>query len=756
MDTTQSRAKNPSNHDKNPLDQAPADSGAGVFSPNRNLTVSIPRISGKPNIDGLLTEDFWQSAATLDNFCEISPGDNERPKVKTKALFAYDDQNFYIGFICYDSSAHKIRASVTDRDEIFDDDFAGIILDTFLDRQNAWEFFINPYGIQADLRRSHDNEDLSFDTVWESAGRLNAEGWMAEAAIPFRSLRFPDKEEQVWGIHILRIRPRDSREQLSWSPLSRDNACFLCQAGTLKGIKGINGSRNLEILPFAIAKQNAGLSDGDDNRSALVNGKIKGESGIGLKYGITPNLTLDFTVNPDFSQVESDAAQIDVNTTFALFFPEKRPFFLEGGDIFRTETEAVYTRSILDPAAAAKLTGKVGKYTLGYLFALDESSPFTVPFEDHTERDLGGRSTTNVLRLKRDILSDSFLGFLATDRHLADGYNSTAGIDANVRFKDNYRLSGQVLVTRTLEPNDSVLSSEFNSGTFDKGRHTLIFDGEKFDGSSIKANLGREARHFNFSIYYEDLSPTFRAANGFIRRNDFRMGGVWTGVLFQPNNRILEAIQPQFNYGRKKNYEGRLKDKWISPQIFIRFKKQTYLWISYLWSEELFKGAFVDGIRRCEGDISSQFTRILSSGAHWSIGRSVVRDGDAPFTPFLGGEMTYRLWNTFRPTSQLALSSSFTYSRMSDLDTREDIFNGYILRSRMTYQFTKRFYFRLIAQYNDFSREFELDPLFSYKLNPFSVFFIGSTHSVSDFGTLEQFRQTNRQFFIKFQYLFRI
>jgi hypothetical protein len=726
------------------------------FAPNSNLEVVIPRATESPRIDGHLDDPMWANALRLDNFCEISPGDNTQPPCRTEALFAYDSENFYMGFICYDDSPDQIRASISDRDDIFRDDFVGVMVDTFGDKQNAYELFVNPYGIQGDLRRTQNNEDSSFDTIWESSGHINSVGWVAEAAVPFRSLRFPDEHEQEWLMHVLRIRPRNSREQHSWAPLDRGESCLFCQAGKFRGMEGVNAGKNLEILPYAIANQSGGLIDPDNPALGFENGDAGGDAGVGVKYGITPNLTLDFTYNPDFSQIESDAAQVDVNTTFALFFPEKRPFFLEGREIFRSNN-LIYTRSLNNPRLATKLTGKMGKYTVGYILGRDDNSPFVVPFEDNSEMALGGKSVSNILRIKRDILSDSYVGFIATDRRLESGSNSIFVADGDVRFLENYRLSGQLGLSNTVEPDDPELSADFSDTTFGDEKYTTVFDGESFKGTNLRLELYRDARYWNFSVWYNDVSPTFRANNGFVSNNNYRSGGLWTGVLFQPNHRVFEKLQPQFNYGLEHNHDNVFKDTWVSPSIWIQFKRQTNMWIGYLRSKERFKGVLIDGIERIQGNIHTNASNFIQGGMYAQTGRSIARGEDPPI---LGHERYFEAWGTIKPSSRLKSSFTYAYARMLETPSGPNIYKGYIIRNRLSYQFSRRLFFRLVTQYDDFSERVEVDPLVSYKINPFTVFYVGSTHDVENFNGEEYgnlgYKQTNRQFFAKIQYLFRI
>jgi hypothetical protein len=744
-----------------------------TFTPNKDLVFHISRAAEKPKIDGKLDDAIWNHAVKLENFSEISPGENVEPSAVTEAYFTYDEDNFYVGFICYDDDIGAVRATITDRDAIFRDDFIGIMIDTFKDQQNGYEFFVNPHGIQADLRRTGHNEDESYDAVWYSAGQITDYGWTAEMSIPFRSIRFPDAASQQWGLHVLRIRPRDSREQISWAPFSRDDVCFFCQAGTINGIDGVNQGKNLELLPYVIGGQYGEMDDTEDANSAFTKDPARSDAGLGLKYGITPNYTMDFTYNPDFSQIESDAAQIDVNTTFALFFPERRPFFLEGADIFDTEINTVYTRTINDPIMAGKITGKSGKTTVGYMLARDDLTPYIVPFEESSQYAVDGRSYSNIFRVKRDFLEDSFYGLIATDRRneTNGGSNTNVGLDTRIRFLENYSIEAHVQGSYTREPDDSTLSEEFEDIRFgDKNQYDSFFNGEEFPGYGLETGFGRNAKHFNFWTWYQDYSSTFRAENGFVTDNNYRELGLWTGYLiYTDNNRFTEILQPQFNWGRKYNQDNLFKDEWIQPSIWIRFRKQTNMWSGILFSRERFGGVYVDGIRRFSGNISTNFSAFLSGGMWTGFGHSLVRDD----YPRLGNQTGYEFWGTLKPTAQTQLSLTYSSFRMEELNGREDpdtgdwlepgseIYDVYIVRARLQYQFTRNLFFRMVTQYVDSDNLVEFDPLLSYKLNPFTVFFIGSSHNFMQFepnspGQDQFYRQTDRTYFVKFQYLFRV
>jgi hypothetical protein len=718
-------------------------------------------------VDGRLDEPVWQNAVRLSNFAEVDPGDNTRPSVDTEALLAYDADHLYIAFYCHDGDPAAIRASITDRDRMFGDDFAGVMIDTFRDQQNGFEFFVNPRGIQGDLRRTRNNEDSSYDAVWYSGGRVTDDGWTAEMAIPFRSLRFPDHDVQSWGIHVFRNRPRESRVQMSWAPISRDENCFFCQAGVMNGIEGVNRGRNVEILPYALASQQGSLAGEDDASFAWGNDDPAGEAGVGLKYGITPNHTLDLSYNPDFSQIESDATQIDANRTFALFYPEKRPFFLEGADMFATDMDLVYTRSINDPRTAGKFTGKSGKNTVAVMAAYDENSPYIIPFEEQSEAANGGETVSGILRYKRDILTESFVGLLATDRHSRnnDGFNTTAGVDSRLRMSENFALELQATGSYTREPADTTLSEEFADIPFgDAQQYDATFNGEEFGGHAFEMELIRSGRHYNGTLWYDDYSPTFRADNGFITQNNYRLLGFWNGYLFQiENNPVFERVEPQIEGGRKYNYGGEFKDTWLQPSVWLRFKKQTYLWTGYLWSSERFAGTLVDGIARWNLSMDTECSKYLAAGLYSHLGHSVIRDRD---NPRLGDEFSYGVYLTLKPFTQVRLDTSYDSFDLNELNGGPGVYDTFVTRGKLTYQFSRSLFLRVVGEYVDDSRTWSVDPLFSYKINPFTVFFVGSSHSFDEFKddpatpgpqvTDEGYRQTERLFFVKFQYLIRV
>ena len=724
-----------------------------TFRPNTNLEVKIHRMKGKIQIDGRLDEEEWDRAARIGNFSEIEPGDNIKPSVETEVRLTYDEHSLYVAFHCYDDPA-TIRATLSDRDQSRADDIIFIVLDTFRSFQTAYQLGVNPYGLQVDILRHLDDQDGTFDIVWHSAGRIVGDGWVAEMAIPFKSLRFPNKEDQEWGFHCIRLRPRESYEELSWVPLDRDDPCFLCQAGVLKGIRGVSAGRNVEILPYGMSYQAGSLSDPEDPESHFREGKVDADAGFNVKYGLTSDLTFDFAYNPDFSQVESDVAQIDINTPFALFYSEKRPFFLEGSDIFNSRIQAVYTRTINDPILTAKLTGRVNRTSIGYILAEDERTPFIVPFREQSEFvSSDEKSVSNILRVKHDLKEDSFVGLLATNREVAGGYNRLAGVDASIRFLSDYRLSVQALESWTEEPSDTRLYAGEDTLTFDDGQYTAAFDGEHFEGFGLFAGLQRSARHWNFNIFYQDLAPTFRSDNGFVDRNDFRSFFAWSGLLFRPDSRLFDQIYPRVVLNWRYDHGGSFQERWIGPEVEFLFKTQTSVQLGGLVvNDEHFRGVWHKGVHRGWLRASTNFSEFIFGGIDVMVGDFIYR-GDSTFVGF--GHQ-FGLSSTVKFSSQFVVETTYEWDRLAEHNGGLEIFDGYILRNRAVYQFTSRLFLRLITQYNSFNNTLEVDPLISYKINPFTVFYVGSAHDITDFDEPHGWAKTDRQFFVKFQYFVRL
>ena len=577
--------------------------------------------------------------------------------------------------------------------------------------------------------------------------------------IPFRSLRFPQKDVQEWKATLWITHPRDSRNTYSWAAMSRDNPCWACQFGSLDGIQGVKSGGNLEILPAFTGVQAGGLNDFGDPDSGFNNDRIETEPSLNVKYGITSDLTADLAINPDFSQIEADAAQIDANSTFALFFEERRPFFQEGSDLFNTEVQTVYTRSINDPIVANKMTGRFGATNVAYIGARDNTSPLLMPFEERSQLVNVGKSFSNIVRVKHNFEDNSYIGGLITDRRQDEGGGgTTVSLDATYRFATKYLINAQWVGSRTEEVNNTELSEGFNDETFDGGKHTAALDGETYNGHALAFEFLRDGRHYWFEVEYEQLSPTFRADNGFIRQNNIRDFGFFNGFNIYPEKLgFVDRISPRAGFGREWNFDGVNKEDFGFVGMFVQMKAQTRAFIGFEAERELFRGIQFDGIRSLDFFVGSNFSEMFNFGASADFGRAIARNVEVPE---IGNSFDYSIFATVRPTDRLNIQPQFMYSRLEDLDTGQNFFSGYILRVRTNYQFSRRFFLRTVVQYNDFAERLEIDPLLTYRINPFSAFYVGSTHDYNTFpgrtpDASRFLQQSRRQFFFKFQYLFR-
>lgn len=723
------------------------------FKPNVKPAIEITRLVGTIKVDGELDDSGWENAAKADNFVEHFPNNGGKPSVETEVWLTYDNVNLYIAFVCYDDPG-TIRSSLRDRDEIWSDDYMGFIFDTYGDATMAYEVFANPLGIQGDGLQTLHGEDIRFDLVFESEGNITDRGYQIEMAIPFSSLRFPDKPEQVWKATFWRTHPRDSRRTYSWAYTDRDDPCWLCQFGTIKGIKNVKPGGKLEILPSVIGFQSASLRDDSEPNSGLDNSDVDGECSLGAKYAITSSLTAEATYNPDFSQVESDVAQIDVNTTFALFYPEKRPFFQEGSNLFDLWHTVFYTRSINDPLFAARLTGKMGKTDLAYIVAYDEHSPTIIPLEEESEVLEGGESVSNIFRVRYTFKQSSYVGAIATDRRMKGGGAGTVfGADGVFRFYKNYCFEWQALASRTEEPNDTSLTEDINNILFDNDKHTAAYDGEQYWGNAFYASLERFSQNWSFDFDYYETSPTFRADNGFITNNSTRRINFWTGLDFYPLSSLIDQFGPNLFCGKVWNFNGEHKDEWLGASIYANLKAQTFVRVEFLTSREKFKNIVFDGISRINMEISSKFSDPVSLGFWWEYGRFIAREEDPPF---LGRGYRGEVWSTIKPLTRFIIQPGLQYARLENPDNGEVVFDGYILRTRFNFQFNRELFLLLIVQYDDFDKEYNFEPLLTYRVNPFTLFYIGSRHGYEDFDEKTGPTLTDRQFFMKFQYLFRL
>ncbi len=732
----------------------PSGASAPAFEPNVRPTLQVTRTTSPIRIDGKLDDAGWVGAARATNFAEYFPHEKAKPSVDSEVWVTYDDTQLYLAFVARDDP-RTIRASLRDRDRMWSDDYFGILLDTYGDASWAYYLFANPYGIQGDSRFSTTgSEDDTFDVIYHTQAQITEAGYQIEMAIPFASLRFPDRLAQTWRATFWRTHPRGSRSTYTWAAIDRNDPCFLCQFGTLSGIEGVKPGGALELMPSVVTSQASVLRDSSDPNSGLDNREVNAQLSLGARYSFASGITAEGSWNPDFSQVESDAGQIDVNTTFALFFPERRPFFQEGSDLFDTWIEAVYTRQINDPQAAAKLIGRMGRTTVAYLGARDEHSPLLLPFEERSFVGEAGKSISNIARVRRTFGRESYIGGLLTDRRYEDsnGSGTVVGVDGLFRFLGQYRLEYQLLSSHTREADDPTLTAPINDLSFDRGRHTAAFDGESYSGYGQYTSLERSARTWTFDFDYWASSPTFRTDNGFETRNDFRRGSMYQQLAFYPNSRWVDQIRPSIYLERSWNFQGQRKIDFVRPLISLNLKGQTYLELAYRRGRERFADVDFDNLWRAYVYADSRFSELVGVELFVARGREIARLRQPPI---VGSSTDVELSATIKPFTRLLIEPSLVYARLKQLNGGQQIFDGYILRNRTSFQFTRELFLRVVVEYDNFDQFLSIEPLLTYKINPFTLFYVGSAHGYQDYDSPERFAQTTRQFFAKFQYLIR-
>lgn len=576
-----------------PKPNKPATHGPVVLPPEKAAPLKLPRLTKAPVIDGKLDDEIWKQAAVLKDFYQVQPGDNIVPSAPTEVLIGYDSKFIYVAFHCFDDPT-KVRANIPKRDNIFDDDYVGILFDTFNDHRKAYEFDFNPLGVQADgIWTDGQNEDFNPDIVMESKGMVTADGWTVEVAIPFKSLRYVAGKDKLWGVHFWRRIKRFNNELDMWMPLNRDISSWLAQAGHLSGLEDISTERTFELIPsltvsetgkrkpaLTIPQLNANMMD----QGRFVNEGLKLDPGVTGKYTITPTITLDFAVNPDFAQVEADQVVVTANQRFPIFYPEKRPFFLEGIDIFNTQISAVHTRAIVDPDFAVKLTGKLDRNTFGLLVASD-NGPGNL---NETDRDLLATNPSQlfisqrqtqaqlahivdrnaldaILRFKRDVgTGDSFIGFLGTSYNFAGTHNHLAGFDGRFRLDKQTTLSWQVLGTTSV--NDFFFPESGQSQR------------RKENGLAYAFDYNKDGRHFGYDLSGVGRTTYFRSDIGFNRRVNTNNDSLFVRYESEPKPKAKLISWRVYNaFSVNYNWQGQLQNYNNESQLMLRFRRQSFV-----------------------------------------------------------------------------------------------------------------------------------------------------------------------------------
>jgi len=737
----------------------------GLFAAsNTTASFNIPEISQEPQLSDF---DGMQPATALARQMSMITGLVQRlPDVgapgsqRTEVYLGYDNTNLYAVFLAFDSNPDQIRSNLSSRENTDGDDRVEITIDTFNDQRAAYTFRSNPLGIQWDARwtegaSNRSGFDTSFEAVWYTDGQVTDQGYQVKMTIPLRGLRFPDSDQQRWRVQVGREIPRRSEEQF-WPPYSIEVEGRLNQTAMLNGIQNVSPGNNFQLIPFVFTR------DVDSVNSRALGGprienSLETDVGLDAKYVFNDSLVLDITVNPDFSQVESDQPQVTVNERFEVQFPERRPFFVENADFFATDSILVFTRRIVDPEAGMRFTGRAGNWGIGTMLMNDEAPGLNREAGDPLQ---GEKANIGIFRLYRDFSQQNRVGVLISDRELAEGYNRVASIDARIKLNDNWTTQPQFVETRT-EPIDG---------------------GEHISGGQTNVRLDRVGRTYNTHIHYIETDENFRAQLGFQNRF-FRSGtdGLHSrhGLTFYPEEGLNSWETTLFGV-YLKDQNGVKVFSQFQPSFNLRWDT-TSLSVGHTGFSEILRPQDFNGISSTTGydyenwniGFNSDYFSTASFGINYRSGTTlnlVPAPGSLPDVADLERIDIDFLW---RPIDRLRVNNTYLLTKVDGRNGK--VFSNEIIRSNWNYQFTKELSLRFIAQYEETDagtsrlrddENLNFDLLLRYVINPWSAFYVGYNTNSSNFDIIEtegereliltdSLKKDGDQIFVKFSYLFQ-
>jgi hypothetical protein len=718
------------------------------------IELSIRRVPPGIVVDGDLGDDAWRQAARVDTWFETNPGDNVEPTVRNVAYLGYDEHAVYVGLEFFDPEPRRIRAPLSDRDNVpSDTDYGGVILDTRNDGKTGVLFLANPRGIQYDAVSDDTtrNEDSSPDFFWDAAARVTEHGWTLEIRIPFSSLRYRNADPATWGIMLYRNYPRAHRYQIFSTRLPRGGQCFICYSNRLTGLAGLPGGGHVVLAPYLNGHRTS-VPQGELG-SPLRNEPVDATVGLDVKWTPGADTALDATVNPDFSQIESDVAQIGVNERFALFFPEKRPFFLEGVELLATPIQAVYTRTITSPRWGLRSTGKLGATAFTALAAEDRGGGSVVlPGTDASGlADQDFRSFVAIGRARHD-LGRSFVSVLATDRELRHepGHNRVIGPDFQWRPNERDTVTGQFLWSSTLTPRRPQLAEEW--------------DGRTLVGHGAFAWWSHSTSRIDLYTEYKDFDEEFRADGGFVPEVGYRRWDGEYGYTTRPQG-FLRRLRPFVAFDYSEDRAGGVRQREFSFGAGLDARNNTYARFRYAFDHVRAGGRLLPR-RQLLYSVQTSPGRLLSGiELDGFVGEQVdfenVRTGSG-----LGASLRF----VVRPSDHLELRFDNARSWLNvDLPQgRARLFTAKVDRLRATYTFTARSFLRLIGQYVETRREPRLytsvverrsgefggSALFAYKLNWQTLLFVGYGDERALTGQ-DEWARAGREWFVKLSYAFQ-
>ena len=690
----------------------------------------IPKIDSPPKIDGKLDDAVWKTAFRMTNFKTFEPDYSKEPKEKTEAFMMYDSENFYFGFRCYDKEPKKIKASITKRDNMFDDDFIGVIIDTFNDKQSGYGFIVNPFGIQGDgMMDIQGNFDESHDMVWYSKGQIDNQGYSVELQVPLKSIRFPGKNVIIMRLGVFRQLVRHS-EMASSPPLHPEKGGIITQSQAIS-VTGLKYKRVIEILPATTHSQKKTIDEGQLRPDEKLT-----DLSLTAKVGLTSDLIMDATVNPDFSQVEADAGQVDVNLRYDLFFAEKRPFFLEGNEIFNfsgnTEDApfraVVHTRRIINPLFGVKLAGKLGRRnTVAAIYSRDK-------IEDEDEM---VRPDFSIFRLRHALKNDSYIGGFYTGKDQKGGYNRILGSDGR------FRLSQTAVAEYHI----------FGAFTHDSD------SGQKNQGHALGLRYNYSTRKVALDFGYQDVSKDFQIDTGFVTRTGIRRLAIFSMYRLYPKSDFFKRIEPFYWSFHIYDKYSKMFETFNLFTLRFQLPRRTQFRVDTIIANEIFENQRFN--RSGFGaQANSQLFKQLFINLFFRHTKSIYYDPDDPYQGY-GSRLSLGI--TYQPFEKLNSSLAVSYSDFYRESDKDKIYDYTLIRNRTTFQMNKYLFFRGIVEYNTYKEKLSADFLASFTYVPGTVIHIGYGSVFQklrwendDYVSSNNFLETKRGFFFKISYLLRL
>ena len=676
-----------------------------------------------PKLDGVLDDQLWSlPPVPADDWVSYNPLRGEPQQQRTRVWIGYDADALYFAFRAYDPEPGRIRTTITRRDNAWSDDWVAVSLDSSRAGQVAYHMFVNPSGMQMDALQTS-NEDSAPDWTWQSAGRIDEEGYVVEMRVPLESLRFKGGSDVAMGVMFFR---RNSRLGISWSWPEMPPGKWVFESHVPVVFGALEQPRLLEVIPSATLSGNQVRSAGATGGNAAWGNTVsKGNLGASVKYGITSSITLDATVNPDFSQVESDAFQVEVNQRFPTFFSEKRPFFMEGMGLFNlagtggdsTMRTAVHTRRIVEPGVGVKLTGTAGRQTFAMLSSTDQS--------------LAGdpQRYFTIGRGLRNFGQSQYVGALVTDTEYLGSHNRVAAADFSMRYRNNFRYFGALMFTDSAD-----------------------LEGTAKDGVGAQFGYGYNTRRFTVSGHVEHFDRGFQMDTAFINRVGVTRTWQYGEVQFYPDEKRhpwLKRVAPFVwgTYAKDRVQNG--TDPFILPGVRFNFTRAGNLRVDFGRGRETFAGQRFQ-VARNHIDGGVQILRWLNVGGSIDQGAGIFYD---PANPFAGTNKSRRFNVGLQPNSKLSHSIGYQYVKF-ERETGEKVFDVHIVNLRNTYQFSPQFLVRAIAQYDSSRRRVLGDFLASWELVPGTVVHAGYG-ALMESANRGPYEATARAFFFKASYLAR-